>query len=266
MGFAVGGSACLALPIRRIQQSTCSVPRWALWQRVEVLQATAPMAPSIGYDWLVDGFSLLRGGRKIDFSSCGPSKNRVLDGIVIDASAQGMVGMTSLGWQSVTLSTKGLGGRHGWGAGRHYVPTTRLRHAQKSGWEMFVTTVFRSSRLAVNRLSRSSTNESLPDLLRAMAFVVSSSSSFPVSSRAITIFISLVQWRSTVFSREVKASPGRLSDAVAMLAPPCRSPLSIVLLASPCRSPMSVSPQEEDLRSCLSNFCALANVQRMSYS
>jgi hypothetical protein len=84
---------------------------------VEVLQATAPMAPSIGYDWLVDGFSLLCGGRKIDFSSCGPSKNRVLDGIVIDTSTQGM---------------KGLGGRHGWGAGRHYVPTTRLRHAQKS--------------------------------------------------------------------------------------------------------------------------------------
>ena len=99
---------------------------------VEVLQATAPMALSIGYCWLVDGFSLLRGSRKIDFSSCGPSKNRVLDGIVIDASAQGMVGMTLLGWQSVTLSTKGLGGRHGWGAGRHYVPTTRLRHAQKS--------------------------------------------------------------------------------------------------------------------------------------
>ena len=101
-----------------------------------MLQATAPMAPSIGYDWLVDGFSLLRGGRKIDFSSCGPSKNRVLDGIVIDASAQGMVGMTSLGWQSVTLSTKGLGGRHGWGAGRHYVPTSRLRHAQKSSWNL----------------------------------------------------------------------------------------------------------------------------------
>ena len=90
-------------------------PEVGTMAEVEVLQATAPMALSIGYDWLVDGFSLLRGSRKIDFASCRPSKNRVLDGIVIDASAHGMVGMTSLGWQSVTLSTKWLRGRHGLG-------------------------------------------------------------------------------------------------------------------------------------------------------
>ena len=64
---------------------------------VEVLHVSAPMALSIGYDWLVDGFSLLCGSRKIDFSSCGPSKNCIRVGIVIDALAQGMVGMTLLG-------------------------------------------------------------------------------------------------------------------------------------------------------------------------
>jgi hypothetical protein len=79
-----------------------------------------------------DGF-LLRGDRNIHFSICGPSKNPVLVGNGINASAQGIVGMTLMGWQSVTLSMKEFGGRHGWGTGRHYLPTTRLRHAQKSG-------------------------------------------------------------------------------------------------------------------------------------
>ena len=45
-------------------------------------------------------------------------KNPVLVGNGIDASTQGMIGVTSLGWQSATLPMGGLGGCHDWDRGR----------------------------------------------------------------------------------------------------------------------------------------------------